>query len=158
MNKSLCWFYNEEHHGKLPMDDVGGTIKNVIFRKVKSGQIVVHTPKEFSDAAMEFVASIINVSLPKSDETVEPESIHQAPSTPETLSIHKSVRQINDRGDSSIEFLKTAVEQEAFQWYKKASDVVCGHKKSNKSNSKCSTCVEWYTKDGSEWLQCLICE
>ena len=41
------------------MDDVGGTIKNVIFHKVKSGQIVVHTPKDFSDAAMKFVPSII---------------------------------------------------------------------------------------------------
>ena len=76
LNKSLCWFYNEGHHGKVPMDDVGGTIKIVIFRKVKSGQIVVHTPKEFSDAAMKFVSSIITVYLPKSDEIVEPESIH----------------------------------------------------------------------------------
>ena len=92
------------------MDDVG-TIKNVIFRKVKSGQIVVHTPKEFSDAAMKFVSSIITVSLPKSDEIVEPESIHQAQSIPETLSIHKFVRQINDRGDCSVEFSKTAVDQ-----------------------------------------------
>ena len=114
LNKSLCWFYNEGHHGKVPMDDVGGTIKNVIFRKVKSGQIVVHTPKEFSDAAMKFVSSIITVYLPKSDEIVEPESIHQAPSIPETLLIHKFVRQINDRGDCSIEFFKTAVDREAF--------------------------------------------
>ena len=35
LNKSLCWFYNEGHHGKVPMDDVGETDKNVIFRKVK---------------------------------------------------------------------------------------------------------------------------
>ena len=48
--------------------------------KVKSGQIVVHTPKKISDAAMKFVPSIITVYLPKSDEIVEPESIHQAPS------------------------------------------------------------------------------
>ena len=46
LNKSLRWFYNEGHHGKVPMHNVGGTIKNVIFQKVKSGQIVVHTPKE----------------------------------------------------------------------------------------------------------------
>ena len=45
LNKSLSWFCNEEHHGKVPMDDVGGTMKDAIFRKVKSGQIVVHTPK-----------------------------------------------------------------------------------------------------------------
>ena len=54
------------------MDDVGETIKNVIFQKVKSGQVAVHTPKEFSDAAMKFVSSIITVYLPKSGKIVEP--------------------------------------------------------------------------------------
>ena len=43
------------------MDDVSETIKNVVFQKVKLGQIVVHTPKEFFDAAMKFVLSIITV-------------------------------------------------------------------------------------------------
>ena len=113
LNKSLCWFYNEIHHGKVSTDDVG-TIKNVIFQKVKSGQIVAHTPKEFSDPPRKFVLSIITVYLPRSDEIVEPESIHQAPSIPKTLSIHKFVRQINDIGDYSIEFFKAAVDQEAF--------------------------------------------
>ena len=160
LNKSLCWFYNEGHHGKVPMNEVGGTIQNVIFRKGKSGQIVVHKPKEFSDVAMKLVLSIITVYLPKSDEIVEPESVHQTPFISETLSIHKFVRQINDRGDCSIEFFKIAVNQEAFhiQWYKRASDVVCGHEKSNKGDSECSTCGEWYIEDGSEWLQCPICE
>ena len=113
---------------------------------------MVYTPKEFSDAAMKFVPSIITACFPKSDVTVDPESIHQAPSIPKTLSIHKFVRQINDRGDCSIEFFKTAVDQEAFhtQWYKRANDVICGHKKSNKSDSECSRCGEWYTEDGSE--------
>ena len=73
------------------MDDACGTIRNVIFRKVKSGQIVVHTP-QFPDAAMKLAPSIINAYLPRSDEIVEPGSIHQAPSIPETLSIHKFVR------------------------------------------------------------------
>ena len=102
LNKSLCWYYKEGHHGKVPMDDEDEIMKNVIFRKVKSGQIVVHTPKEFSDATMKFVSSVITVYLPKSDKIVEPESIHQAPSIPETLLIHKFVRSINDRGDCRI--------------------------------------------------------
>ena len=84
------------------MDDLGKTIKNVIFQKVKSGQIAVHTPKELSDAAMKFVPSIITVYLPKSDKIVEPESIYQAQSIPETLSIYKFLRQISGRGDCSI--------------------------------------------------------
>ena len=145
---------------KSPMDDEGETIKNVIFRKVKSGQIVVHTPKEFSNAAMKFVSSIITVYLPKSDEIVESESIHQALSIPKTLLIRKFVRQISDRGDCSIEFFKTVVDQEVcyIQWYKRASDVLCGGDKSNEGNSECSTCGEWYIEDGSERLQCPICE
>ena len=117
------------HHGKVPMDGVGATTKNVIFRKVKLGQIVVHTRQEFSDAAMKLLPSIIIAYLPKSDEIVDPENIHQALSILETVSIHKFVQQIIDIGDCSIEFFKTAVDQEVFhtQWYKKASDVVCGH-------------------------------
>ena len=31
----LTWNYNEKCHGKGPMDGVGGTVKNIIFRKVK---------------------------------------------------------------------------------------------------------------------------
>ena len=108
MNKSLCRYYNEGHHGKFPMDDEGETIKNVIFRKGNSCQIVVHNTQRISDAAMKFESSIITVYLPKSDEIVEPESIHQAPSIPETLSVHIFFRQINDREDCSIEFFKRA--------------------------------------------------
>ena len=86
---------------------------------------MVHTPKKSSDVAMKFVLSIITVYLPRSDEIVEPGSIHQAPSITKTLSIQKFVRQISDRGDCSIEFFKTVIEQEAFhtQWYNKAGDV-----------------------------------
>ena len=71
---------------------------------------------------------------------------------PETLSIHKFVRKVNDRGDCSIAFFKTAVDQEAFhtQCYSKGGDVVCGHEKSDKSDNECSMCGEWYTEDGSE--------
>ena len=63
---------------------------------------------------MKFVSSIITVYFLKSDEIVEPESIRQAPYIPETLLVHKFVWQINDREDSSIEFFKMAVDQEAF--------------------------------------------
>ena len=98
--------------------------------------------------------------MSRSNEIVEPDSIHQAPSIRETLSSHKFVRQINDGGNCSVEFFKTAVDQEAFhtQCYNKAGDVFCGHEKSDKNNNECSTCGEWYTEDGSEWLQCPICE
>ena len=81
--------------------------------------------------------SVMTVYLPRFGEIVEPESIHLAPSIPETLSVHKFVRQIDSR-DCSIKFFKTGVDQEAFytQWCNKASNAVCGHEKSNKSDSE----------------------
>ena len=96
---------------------------------------------------MKFVPSIIPVYLPRSDERVEPV-------------IHKFFWEINDRGDCSIWFFKTAVDQEIVQtqWFNKAGDVACGYEKSNKSDNECSTVREWYTKNGSEWLRSPIWE
>ena len=47
-DKSLLWFHNKRHHGKGLMDAIGVTVQNVIFRKVKSGQVAVYSPLEFS--------------------------------------------------------------------------------------------------------------
>ena len=84
----------------------------------------------------------------------------KAPSIPEILSIHKFLRQINDREDCSIEFFQAGVDQEAFhtRWYNNAIDAVSGLEKSNKSDNECSACGEWYTEDESEWLQCPVWE
>ena len=32
---TIQWYYNERHHGKGPMDGVGGTVKNMISQHVK---------------------------------------------------------------------------------------------------------------------------
>ena len=39
------WHYNKSHRGKGTMDGIGGTVKNVTFRKVKSGNVVIDSPK-----------------------------------------------------------------------------------------------------------------
>ena len=46
---------------KGPMDGKRGTVKNVILRKVKSGQLVVHSPLEVSETVTKFVPSIQSV-------------------------------------------------------------------------------------------------
>ena len=33
-DKNVKWNYNEAHHGKGPLDGIGGTIKNQVFREV----------------------------------------------------------------------------------------------------------------------------
>ena len=43
--------YLEAHHGKDPMDGIGGNITNMVFKKVLSGTTVINTPKEFAEFA-----------------------------------------------------------------------------------------------------------
>ena len=49
---------------KGPMDGIGEMVKNVILRKVKSSQLVVHSPLE---AVAKFVPSIHSVYLPENE-------------------------------------------------------------------------------------------
>ena len=58
LDKEISWFYDERHHGKGPMEDVGGTRKNVVFRNVKSGQTVVQTPEDFTKVAGKLVPQL----------------------------------------------------------------------------------------------------
>ena len=46
---------------KGPIGGIGGTAKNVILRKVKSGQLVVHSPLEVSETVTKFAPSILPV-------------------------------------------------------------------------------------------------
>ena len=47
----LEWHYNEVHHGKGPIDGVGGTAKRVVFGLVKSNKITINTAEEFATEA-----------------------------------------------------------------------------------------------------------
>ena len=60
---------------KGPTDRIGEIVKNVILRKVKSGQLVLYPPREFSEALTGFVASIHSVYLPENKNIVKPEHI-----------------------------------------------------------------------------------
>ena len=41
---NIEWHYNEAHHGKGPMDGIGGAVKNTVFRKVLSGEAKIASP------------------------------------------------------------------------------------------------------------------
>lgn len=47
MDHTLFWYYGERHHGKVPMDFIGGTIKNGIFRDVRSEKVKHKTCQTF---------------------------------------------------------------------------------------------------------------
>ena len=57
----IDWHYNEAHHGKEPIDRIGGTVKNFVLHQVKLGQVIINSA----------------------------EDIEEVPIIPETLKIHK---------------------------------------------------------------------
>ena len=113
-NKSLMWLYNEHHHGKDPMDGVGGTVKNVIFRKVKSGQVVIYSTQEFSEAVKTLVPAIHAVYLPENENIIEPKGIKSSRKIKETLKIHKLEQKVNPNGNTCISFYKVVDYEELF--------------------------------------------
>ena len=74
---------------KGPMDGIKATVKSVILTKVKSGQLVVHSPLEFFEAVTKFVQSIHSVYLSENENFVKPEDITMARKINQTLKIHK---------------------------------------------------------------------
>ena len=60
------------------MDRMGGTVKNVILKKLKSGQLVVYSALEVSEAVTKFAPSIRPVYLPENKNFVTPEDINMA--------------------------------------------------------------------------------
>ena len=93
----LEWHYNQAHHGKGPMDGIGGTVKNKVFREVLSNRIVVNTPEEFT-MHVNNLCDVQSLYLPASLIPEEPEDVKDAKPIPETLKIHKVVRGTNKRG------------------------------------------------------------
>ena len=70
----IVWHYFEARHGKGPMDGIGGTIKNMVFKKVLSGSTVINTPKEFAEFT-NTVSTISCLYLPNEDLLQEPDYV-----------------------------------------------------------------------------------
>ena len=60
---------------KGPMDGIRETVKNVLLRKAKSGQLVVYSPRKFSETVTRFVPSIHSACLPENENIVKQEEI-----------------------------------------------------------------------------------
>ena len=70
----IVWHYFEAHHDKGSMDGIGGTIKNMVFKKVLSGSTVINTPKEFAEFT-NTVSTISCLYLPNEDLLQEPDYV-----------------------------------------------------------------------------------
>ena len=65
------------------MDGVGGTIKNKVFREVKSVHLTITSPEEFSNAAEKLVSKTRSIYLPITEMIGEPS--YDAPKITDTL-------------------------------------------------------------------------
>lgn len=157
MEKNLQWFYNERHHGKGPMDGIGSTVKNDVFRKVKSGQAVVYTPEEFA-IAEKFVPKIRSIYLPESENIKEPNSIERSKKINETLKIHKLEPKVDSSNNMFFSFYNIADDEKPFhvQWYGEENVVVCGHETRSEDDNCCSNCNQLYI-NCKDWIKCPVC-
>ena len=157
-NAELIWNYNEKSHGKGSMDGVGGTVKNIIFRKVKSGFVTINTPLEFHQAVLKLIPSIHNVYLADTDVRSKPENIEQElKKIPETLTIHH-IERFQMKGVYALKFFHLAEDEQPFytQWYANGKDaVICRYKSSEFDDNHCASCHEEYQqRENKEWIQC----
>ena len=145
------------------MDGVGGTIKNLVFRAVKSGKVSVRDPEEFVKAANDIVLSIRSIYMPIVDMLEEPLEVANAPAIPETLQVHKVVREITKENIPLIKFFKLSRDDTPAytQYYRSEKDPqVCGHPDRDVDDNTCAHCLANYKIDNEEkeWLCCPLCK
>ena len=108
------WYYNERHHGKGPMDSVGGTLKNMIFQHVKSKKCVINGAKDFAEYANKIINGISCLYLAENEIMAEPQDIETSPKIPRTLKIHKVFGTYNKDNVFKIEFYELADQTDPF--------------------------------------------
>ena len=84
--------HNEAHHGKEPMDDIGGTNKKLMFRQIRSGQIIINLAEDFCKVANQFSSSITTLFQKLDVILSDPSDIEEAPIIPGALKIHMFTR------------------------------------------------------------------
>lgn len=166
----LEWHFNEAHHGKGPMDGIGGTIKNVVYRKVKTNKVIVNSAKEFQEAASKFVPSITSLFQTEEMLIKEPENIEAAPKIPDTLKIHKWHRKILQNGACKISFYFLSNDHLPYteQIYEKSKqqdkNLKCHHEEREFESlallkNTCAKCLGLYSyeEESEDWLKCPSC-
>ena len=96
--------YNEVHNEKGPMDGIGGIIKNAEFCQVKSRKLVINSQIEFCDTVNKFVTTIKCLYQPEASLIEEPHDIENALVIPNTLQIHRLIREIEEDVNATISF------------------------------------------------------
>ena len=92
---------------------------------MKSGQVVINSPQEISEAIKSFAPSINDVYQPESESIIESKDKECAEKIKNALNLHKLERKVNANGKLYISFFKIADNGEPFhvQWYVGENDI-----------------------------------
>lgn len=155
----INWHYNKAQHGKGPMDGIGETVKNVVYRQVKSNWVTINSVNDFFDAANRFVPSITTLLHKDGETMLKPDDINSAPSIPSTLKIHRLIRQIKDNGVEIAYFFLSNSKEPCFVQKYSATSMKCGHVEREFESlamfkSTCVYCGKFYKKNEEiDWLK-----
>ena len=112
------------------MGDIGGTIKNQVYRNVMSNKCLIKNAKKCAEYANKTISGITLIYLTRYELLMEPDNIENAPKIPETLSIHKVTISFNEDNICFIDFFRVANDDGPFftEFYRKDDDPeVCCH-------------------------------
>ena len=151
---NIEWHYNEAHHGKGPMDGIGGAVKNTVFRKVLSGEAKIASPEEFAKYAND-LCEVHSLYLPTDEISAEPEEVENATAIPDTLKTHCVTRGLSKHGIPSLKFFHLSTDKEPHtQWY----GPECGHADHSVDENTCAFCLQGFCQSVDvEWMKCPIC-
>ena len=106
------------------MDSIVGTVKNLVYRRILSGYLVVNTPREFTELANQ-ISSVDCLLLGKPEFIQEPEEVSKARPIELTLQVHKISRVCISPHSFFNHFLKFSKDLEPFHVEKLGEQ--CGH-------------------------------
>ena len=95
------------------MDGIGGTVKNLVYRRVLSGDVVINTRREFAEFANQ-ISSVDCLFFERSEFIQEPDEVSKAMSTPATLKVHNVSHVRNVPQSFSNHFFKLSEDFEPF--------------------------------------------
>ena len=144
------------------MDGIGGTLKNAVYRDVKSGKAIFNDAKKFAEYVDKTIKGISSLYMSSDDVIVELEEIETAPKITETLKIHKFVHSMEKENDPSFHFYYLASDNDPFhvQSYLSPSLRECKHMiREVIDENFCISCPNRYSKTNtSTWLECAVCK
>ena len=121
------------------MDGIGGTLKNAVYRDVKSGKAISNDAQEFAEYADKTIIRISCLYMSSDDVIVEQQEIKTAAKISETFKKHKFVRFMQKGKGRLFHFYYLASDDDPFP-----SLLECKHMIQEVINEDfCISCQKW---------------